>query len=97
MSKRRMEMAVELFAIFRGQVQGVGFRYTAKNLAETHSIKGTVRNLSDGSVELVAQGSQEELERFCSHLEKEFSGYIQESQKNYRSPASIHTSFTIAR
>jgi acylphosphatase len=88
-------MAVELFAIFRGQVQGVGFRYTAKDLAETHKINGTVRNLSDGSVELVAQGSQEELERFLSHLEKEFSGYITETQKNYRFPSSIYSSFAI--
>lgn len=88
----------ELFAIFKGQVQGVGFRYTTKDLAESHGIKGAVRNLPDGSVELIAQGkTQEELEKFCSLIENEFSGYIQEAQKEVRSPSSNYSSFSITR
>lgn len=88
-------MSVELLAIFKGQVQGVGFRYLAKKMAETHKINGTVRNLADGSVELIAQGSREELERFCALLHQEFA--IQEIQKNYRSPLSNYSSFSILR
>lgn len=90
-------MKLELFAIFKGQVQGVGFRYTTQNLAEKHQIKGTVRNLPDGSVELVAQGTQDQLDQFLAALDKEFSGYVAETQKNYRTPSINYSSFVITR
>jgi len=51
---------------YSGRVQGVGFRYTAKTVAAGFEIAGTVRNLPDGRVELVAEGSQTELEAFCA-------------------------------
>jgi acylphosphatase len=50
--------------LYAGNVQGVGFRYTAKSVATGFEITGTVRNLSDGRVELLAEGSKEELEAF---------------------------------
>ena len=40
----------------RGRVQGVGFRYTAREAASECAVSGWVRNLPDGSVEIVAQG-----------------------------------------
>ena len=49
---------------YSGRVQGVGFRYTAKQVAAGYEIVGTVRNLSDGRVELVAEGAHDELEAF---------------------------------
>jgi acylphosphatase len=49
---------------YSGRVQGVGFRYTAKSVAVGFEISGIVRNLSDGRVELVAEGAREELEAF---------------------------------
>jgi len=45
-------------------VQGVGFRYTVKTVATGFEVAGTVRNLPDGSVELVAEGEKAELEAF---------------------------------
>jgi len=50
--------------LYSGNVQGVGFRYTAKSVANGFELTGTVRNLSDGRVELLAEGSKEELEAF---------------------------------
>ena len=50
--------------IYSGQVQGVGFRYTVKATASGYDVTGTIRNLADGRVELVAEGSHEELEAF---------------------------------
>ncbi len=47
-----------------GHVQGVGFRYTAKSMATGYEIAGTVRNLADGRVELIAEGARDELEQF---------------------------------
>ena len=49
---------------YSGNVQGVGFRYTAKSVATGFEVRGMVRNLSDGRVELVAEGVHEELEAF---------------------------------
>jgi len=49
---------------YSGRVQGVGFRYTAKAAASGFEISGIVRNLSDGRVELIAEGAREELEVF---------------------------------
>lgn len=50
--------------IYSGQVQGVGFRYTTKAVAAGFEVAGTVRNLPDGRVELVAEGARAELEGF---------------------------------
>jgi acylphosphatase len=49
---------------YSGQVQGVGFRYTVKTVAAGFEVSGMVRNLPDGSVELVAEGSADELNAF---------------------------------
>ena len=45
--------------IFRGNVQGVGFRYTAKYAARAYGMTGWVRNEYDGSVEMELQGEAE--------------------------------------
>ena len=49
---------------YSGRVQGVGFRYTAKNVATGYEVTGEIRNLSDGRVELIAEGDREELEAY---------------------------------
>lgn len=51
-------------AVVRGRVQGVGFRYFARQRAELHGVSGFVRNLPDGSVELHAEGPAEALGEF---------------------------------
>ena len=47
---------------YSGRVQGVGFRYTAKTQALGFDVSGTVRNLPDSRVELIAEGERHELE-----------------------------------
>lgn len=47
-----------------GRVQGVGFRYFTWKEAERLGVKGTVRNRQDGSVEVIAQGSETQLAAF---------------------------------
>jgi acylphosphatase len=49
---------------YSGSVQGVGFRYTTKSVAAGFEVTGTVRNLLDGRVELIAEGVRDELETF---------------------------------
>ena len=53
---------------YSGHVQGVGFRVTARQIAQVHAITGFVRNLPDGRVELVAEGDPVELNRFLTAL-----------------------------
>lgn len=50
---------IEIHAIFTGRVQGVGFRAKARQEAMRRGIKGSVRNLSDGNVELYAYGKRQ--------------------------------------
>jgi acylphosphatase len=49
---------------YSGHVQGVGFRYTVRQVAAGFEVAGTVSNLPDGRVELVAEGSEKELNVF---------------------------------
>ena len=53
-----------LHACYSGRVQGVGFRYTVKSLVTGFEVTGSIRNLPDGRVELIAEGEKEELEAF---------------------------------
>jgi acylphosphatase len=57
-----------LIAIVDGMVQGVGFRYSTVRQARALGLKGTVRNLADGRVEVVAEGEEERLARLRSWL-----------------------------
>ena len=61
---------------YSGYVQGVGFRYTAKKVAAGYEVTGTVRNLSDGRVELVAEGTRSELETFRQAIRDEGLGRL---------------------
>ena len=86
---------MEAYAVFRGIVQGVGFRYTTLRLARRHNIKGWVRNRGDGSVELVAQGSKEDITDFIEDIKEEFRGYIHDYHLEYRQPQEIFQDFSI--
>jgi acylphosphatase len=52
----------------RGRVQGVGFRYFAREAANALKLTGFVRNTSDGDVEVVAEGNEGLLARFVGLL-----------------------------
>lgn len=62
------------FLRWEGQVQGVGFRLTNTNLAQTHTLTGWVRNMEDGSVEMEVQGAPANI---LSHLEALHASYEQ--------------------
>jgi acylphosphatase len=57
-------------------VQGVGFRATTHSIASNFNVAGFVRNLPNGSVELVAEGSPRELQSFLDALAERMAGYI---------------------
>ncbi|ENH97283.1 acylphosphatase [Gracilibacillus halophilus YIM-C55.5] len=59
-----------IHAIVTGRVQGVGFRQFTYQTALEHNIKGWVRNLQDGSVEIEAQGDEQSLSDFFRAIHK---------------------------
>jgi acylphosphatase len=62
---------------YEGRVQGVGFRFTVKQLARGFDVTGSVRNLQDGRVELKVQGDGEEVAAFLEAItESELKGHI---------------------
>jgi acylphosphatase len=62
---------------YEGRVQGVGFRFTCKQLARGYEVVGWVRNLPDGRVELQCSGDKEEVESFLECIaESELKSHI---------------------
>ncbi len=62
---------------YEGRVQGVGFRWTARNLAKEFDVTGTVKNLPDGRVELVAAGEAEEVNTFLDAMrDSSIAGHV---------------------
>lgn len=59
-----------LHIIFAGKVQGVGFRKFVKKKADEFGVKGFVKNLSDGTVEVLAEGDEKILKSFFDAIEK---------------------------
>jgi acylphosphatase len=59
---------IEMYCVVNGKVQGVAFRAYAQESATELSVVGYVRNLPDGSVEVVAQGPSEVLKEFVEYL-----------------------------
>ncbi len=54
--------------IIFGKVQGVGFRYSVKEIATGFDVVGHVKNLPNGAVEIVAQGEQQEVSEFITEI-----------------------------
>lgn len=76
-----------------GHVQGVGFRWSAVRAARNLGIKGLVKNLSDGTVYLEAEGSREQLNAYLEWC-KNGPGFV-ESVTFDTFPPVNHTDFRV--
>ena len=63
---------------YSGRVQGVGFRYTVCRIAQHYPVTGYVKNLGDGSVELVVEGSAQDLDSLLAAVRAEMGRYIRD-------------------
>jgi len=72
-------VAKRLHVNFKGRVQGVGFRYTVRHLAEDFQVTGYVKNMPNGDVELVAEGVELDLKRFLIEIQERMGKYINRS------------------
>lgn len=73
--------------IYSGRVQGVGFRWTARQIAQTHAVTGFVRNLDDGRVQLVVEGQAGEIDRFLASIAERMTDHIRQTHQA-KSPAT---------
>ncbi|VTR94575.1 acylphosphatase : Acylphosphatase OS=Chthoniobacter flavus Ellin428 GN=CfE428DRAFT_1202 PE=3 SV=1: Acylphosphatase [Gemmata massiliana] len=82
---------------YSGHVQGVGFRATAAWIARTHPhVRGWVRNLSDGRVELLADGESSAIETFLADLRERMAEHITAEEAFEREPDPALAGFRIA-
>ncbi|WP_153556768.1 acylphosphatase [Roseimaritima sediminicola] len=90
-----MPEAIRVKIIYQGTVQGVGFRATTAMLAEPIPVTGTVRNLPDGSVEVVAEGTRANVERLLTAIETELRHRIDTAERRESSASGQFERFRI--
>lgn len=79
-----------------GDVQGVGYRAYARRRAQALGLRGYARNLLDGSVEVVAEGSRDALEQFFVILRRgPSSADVTDAQAVWGEPTGEYTTFSI--
>lgn len=96
MSQNDTKRTTELYAIVRGEVQGVGFRYFVVQKALAMGLRGYARNEDNGDVEVLAQGPQQSLERLLALLwQGPPSAHVQEVQTTWREPTAYISGFHV--
>ncbi|MEM4339686.1 MAG: acylphosphatase [Candidatus Nitrosocaldus sp.] len=79
-----------------GMVQGVGYRYNVKHIAMKHKVKGYVKNLDDGRVEMVGEGDDEPISRFLEDIRiRREPIYVEDMDAKYEEPTWEFKAFKI--
>jgi acylphosphatase len=77
-------MKKQAHIFYSGRVQGVGFRFTAEDIASDLGINGWVKNLRDGRVEIVTEAEEDQILQFMTRLNQYFSNYIQDQDVQWQ-------------
>ena len=80
---------------FHGHVQGVGFRFAAREVAKEFEVCGFVENLADGRVHLEVEGPKGEIDRFLEALAERMHGFIRKTERTDGSRAPSFTGFIL--
>lgn len=83
--------------VFRGRVQGVGFRATTRGICRRHGLTGWVRNEPDGSVLAQVQGEPAAIDAALAELRETMAGLIAGEHAGTSAPEPDEADFTIAR
>ncbi len=80
----------------RGDVQGVGFRHFTKTTANRYGVKGWVKNMPDGTVEIWAEGREPALKRLLQQVKQGPShAHVSQVEVDWREPEGTHASFRV--
>ena len=82
--------------LYTGHVQGVGFRFTVRQIAQNFAVNGFVRNLPNGKVELVVEGTPVELDRFLAEIANAMADHIRDVATSSELATGEYGSFVIA-
>lgn len=63
---------------YSGRVQGIGFRYTLQDIANSQKVVGWVKNLDDARVEVMAEAEEDILNSFLQQVNQYFSQHIKD-------------------
>lgn len=87
---------IQLTVIFEGDVQGVFFRQHVKQFADKYKVCGYVKNLNNGSVEMIAVADKDTLEKFLNEIQnKPGFGSIKNINKKFSEKSMIFEDFKI--
>jgi len=81
--------------IYRGNVHGVGFRFTAERIGTRLGLTGFVKNLSDGTVEVVCEGDRGKIDSFLEDVKGSMEGYIRDTKISWEKPRNEFGSFGV--
>ena len=90
-----MTDVVELHAIAKGNVQGVGFRYMTQRFANGLKLTGFVRNMPDGTVEIIVQGRKVIVQQLLNELKTYFQLAEDTFREKYQLPTKQYIGFQI--
>jgi len=85
----------QVHVYYTGRVQGVGFRFTAQDLAQDLRVCGWVKNLRDGRVELIAEAEEGTLKDLLSRISQYFSSYILDVDAHWQEASNKFADFQI--
>lgn len=87
---------IRLHANFSGTVQGVGFRFTVRRIAEQYEVTGFVKNISNGRVEVVTEGGREVVKSFIDAIcNSSLRDYIRNEEKEWQPATGEYKGFEI--
>lgn len=81
--------------IYSGTVQGVGFRWTAEDIANSLGLTGWVRNCPDGTVEVMCEGKEDGIHSFLRRIKQELGRYIRSARVDWEDSAEEFNKFSI--
>ena len=88
-------MKKQIHAYYTGRVQGVGFRFTTEDIARELGVRGWVKNLRNGQVEVVAEAEEDILQKFLGRVSQSFSRYIQDAEVEWQEAGGVFKDFSI--
>lgn len=91
--QKRQETRIRV--VYSGRVQGVGFRWQVSQVAENFAVTGFVRNLEDGTVELLVEGNLIEARGMIDAVDQELKGFWVSKVEDERKGDPHHAGFSI--